>query len=64
MAVNELEGRYQYERPVRVKKREEIPDPRRSELSLVEILIQRNPERAKEFLERLKLSWKPQDVVI
>jgi hypothetical protein len=58
------EGRYQYEKPIRVVKNPPQEERSRSEYTLLWELIQRNPERAKEFLRRLDLSCKPQDVVI
>jgi len=39
-------------------------DPRRSEWSLLEILIQRNPDRAKVIIDGLKSSCKPHSVVV
>ena len=36
------------------KEREKRLDPARSETALLEILIQRNPDRAREFLRRLR----------
>lgn len=63
MAVQEIEGRYQYAKPVRVVKREQV-EPSRSECTLLWELIQRNPERAKEFLRRLDMSCKQQDIVV
>ena len=42
------------ERPSVIKAKDVPPNPKRSELTLLEILIQRNPERAKEFLGRLR----------
>lgn len=50
------------QRPVRVEKPtlkeqlEDVPLARRSELCLLQNLIERNPERAQEFLRRLKLA--------
>lgn len=41
-----------------VKKPERKPEPSRSELTLLYELIQRNPDRAKEFLRRLGQSLK------
>lgn len=41
-------------RAVRVVKKADVPPRSRSELTLLYELIQRNPERAKVFLERLR----------
>jgi hypothetical protein len=38
---------------IKVIKKGEQPDPKRSELSLLHILIERNLERAKEIIARL-----------
>lgn len=47
-----------------IKKDEKPKEPSRSELTLLYELIQRNPERAKEFIRRLNNACKPQDVVL
>ena len=68
MAVHEIEPRYQYEKPVRVVKRRDTQS-RESyieshELSLLSLLVRKHPERAKEFLERLKTACEPQHFVV
>lgn len=40
-------------REIKVIKKADKPQPSRSELTLLYELIQRNPERAREFLRRL-----------
>ncbi len=47
-------------REIKVIKKADRPPPRteRTEVSLLEILIERNPERAKDFLRRLGQSVK------
>jgi hypothetical protein len=55
MSVHELEGRYNYPKP-REKDEPKKASPSRSECTLLWELIQRNPERAKVFLEKLGYS--------
>jgi hypothetical protein len=61
MSIQELEPRYQYEkpkRPVKVIKADKDKDRfiESHELSLLSLLVAKHPDRAKEFLARLKQS--------
>ena len=66
MAIHEIESRYQYEKPVRVVKRRDTQESyiESHELSLLSLLVRKHPERAKEFLERLKTACEPQHFVV
>ena len=66
MPINEIESRYQYEKPVRVIKRRDTQESyiESHELSLLSLLVRKHPERAKEFLERLKTACEPPHFVV
>ena len=59
MAINELEGRYQCERPVRVVKRADVEKRndymRQHQIAMLSLLAELHPEKILELAEKIRL---------
>lgn len=57
MAINEYEGRYQYERPVRVTPKADIQrrlaEERSTEIQTMRMYMRRYPDKAKDYAREL-----------